>query len=597
MALEGKKIFAIAILGFLFILPASADTFYYNNSGQNNLNNIGNVTFNNNYTNTTGGNASLPIDLSNSSQVIGLLPFSFISGYSDNDPFILLTSEGILNVNHSNSTTYWAGLTAPDPLWSSLGRNGNNLTLTSVTDNGDYTYTWHYSDGNSSTTGNLRGGTGAKGDKGDIGTTGTNGTNATFNSSWCGANLTCGDTTIDDTRSNYQNKTVADSKATWDIITSKTTLSEVNNSALLQSINQILGLDTALSGKQASGDYATNTALTNANNSMKGYVDASNTSMKGYVDSGLSGKMNTFTTWAGLANTDTGATQTWVNNYGYLLTATYSGNFPNSTLAGYGGNFPNTSLPNYLLTATYGTDFPNLTSVTANNTANTANTTANNAVPISLYSGNFPNSTVAGNLAAWNATYNSTYNATTSTVNANLANWNATYNVTYDVKVSSVTATNPISSSGGTSPNISITRQIPIFQLGNVSTCSRNTAANGMAGLNINYTTSANTTGTIFATLDFQITAPATVSLTTKYQVAYGYGTKPNCNAAATGTTVGQQYTYYNPSALANQQQVELTFAISGRPASNKTWIDVQATDSTTGIWIYSLPQLTVIEQ
>lgn len=43
----------------------------------------------------------------------------------------------------------------------------------------------------------------------------------------------------------------------------------------------------------------------------------------------------------------------------------------------------------------------------------------------------FPNNTVAGNLGAWNATYNSTYDATTSTVNGNLATWNATYNVSY----------------------------------------------------------------------------------------------------------------------------------------------------------------------
>jgi len=39
--------------------------------------------------------------------------------------------------------------------------------------------------------------------------------------------------------------------------------------------------------------------------------------------------------------------------------------------------------------------------------------------------------TIAGNLAAWNATYNATYDATTTTVNGNLANWNATYNSSY----------------------------------------------------------------------------------------------------------------------------------------------------------------------
>lgn len=52
----------------------------------------------------------------------------------------------------------------------------------------------------------------------------------------------------------------------------------------------------------------------------------------------------------------------------------------------------------------------------------------------STYNGDYPNSTVAGNLANWNATYNSTYDVTTSTVNGNLANWNNTYNATYDAK-------------------------------------------------------------------------------------------------------------------------------------------------------------------
>jgi hypothetical protein len=44
---------------------------------------------------------------------------------------------------------------------------------------------------------------------------------------------------------------------------------------------------------------------------------------------------------------------------------------------------------------------------------------------------NAPNNTIADNLANWNATYNATYDSTTSTVNGNLMNWNATYNASY----------------------------------------------------------------------------------------------------------------------------------------------------------------------
>lgn len=51
---------------------------------------------------------------------------------------------------------------------------------------------------------------------------------------------------------------------------------------------------------------------------------------------------------------------------------------------------------------------------------------------------NAVNTTVQGNLATWNATYNGTYAGTTNTVNANLANWNATYNFTYAGTTSTV---------------------------------------------------------------------------------------------------------------------------------------------------------------
>ncbi len=99
-----------------------------------------------------------------------------------------------------------------------------------------------------------------------------------------------------------------------------------------------------------------------------------------------------------LQSNDT-ADRSYVNNT-FLPISTYSGNFPNTTIAGYNGNYPNTSLINYLL--------------------------------ISAYNGNFPNATVAGNLANWNATYNSTYAGTATIVDGNLANWNATYNSTYN---------------------------------------------------------------------------------------------------------------------------------------------------------------------
>jgi len=97
--------------------------------------------------------------------------------------------------------------------------------------------------------------------------------------------------------------------------------------------------------------------------------------------------------------------------------STYAGDFPNTTIANLDGDYPNSTLVNYLPIATYSGNFPNSSLV--------------NYLLTSAYSGDFPNNTVAGNLANWNATYNSTYAATTTTVDGNLATWNATYNATY----------------------------------------------------------------------------------------------------------------------------------------------------------------------
>ena len=85
-------------------------------------------------------------------------------------------------------------------------------------------------------------------------------------------------------------------------------------------------------------------------------------------------------------------------NTTFLPTATYSGDFPNSSLAGWGSDFPNSTLVNYLPIATYSGDFPNST--------------------FAGYSGDFPNITVQNNLATWNATYNSTYDGHTALINA-----------------------------------------------------------------------------------------------------------------------------------------------------------------------------------
>ena len=137
----------------------------------------------------------------------------------------------------------------------------------------------------------------------------------------------------------------------------------------------------------------------------------------------------------------------------------------------------------------------------------------------------------------------------------------------------------------------------PVMLVNITQTCSRNTAANAMTGLNVNYTTSVNSTGAIYLSLNFQVSATGN-NINSKYQLAYGTGAAPLCNAAAAGTTKGNQYnisTIANPAGAIVQPFSE-TVAISGLSPNTKYWFDLQATDSTVAVWTYSLPQLSVIE-
>ena len=121
-----------------------------------------------------------------------------------------------------------------------------------------------------------------------------------------------------------------------------------------------------------------------------------------------------------LQNNDT-VDRTYVNDT-FLPIATYGGDFPNSSFAGYAGDFPNSTLINYLPIATYTGNFPNSSLInyllTSTYAGDFPNSTLVNYLPIATYTGDFPNATVANNLNIWNATYNSTYDAfTTSKVN------------------------------------------------------------------------------------------------------------------------------------------------------------------------------------
>jgi hypothetical protein len=117
-----------------------------------------------------------------------------------------------------------------------------------------------------------------------------------------------------------------------------------------------------------------------------------------------------------------------------------------------------------------------------------------------------------------------------------------------------------------------------------------------MMGLGLSYTTSASTSGNIFLNFAFQVTSPATSGVTSTWQLYYGAGSSPACNSAATGTPLGQAFIVQSQAAVVRGEPQSVSTTISGLSPSTTYWFDVQATDSTAGAWIYSLPDMGITE-
>ncbi|HEX8994219.1 MAG TPA: hypothetical protein VF803_03140 [Candidatus Paceibacterota bacterium] len=158
------------------------------------------------------------------------------------------------------------------------------------------------------------------------------------------------------------------------------------------------------------------------------------------------------------------------------------------------------------------------------------------------------------------------------------------------------TAGNVLRSNGTTWASADIANQAFASGAGTCTDATSGTAK--MMGFNMTYTTLAagNTSGTARVSLNFQITGPATNGVNTKYKVFYGTGTAPACNATATGTGVGNQYTQVSQSTTAGAWPQRIDVVVSGLAAGTTYWFDVQATDSSTASWVYSLPQMSVTE-
>jgi hypothetical protein len=172
-------------------------------------------------------------------------------------------------------------------------------------------------------------------------------------------------------------------------------------------------------------------------------------------------------------------------------------------------------------------------------------------------------------------------------------------------------------------PTLSITDIQPantvhdnLIQLtGNAPSCTIGTAASArMGGMAVipttanppmEYQTTSYGTGNVVITFAMQASTVATAGSTYKWQLSYGAVTDPQsgasatanpaCSVAATGTTVGNGYTFTqqsgaNPGSLEEMVTVEISL---GHGAMY--WFDLQSTDSVTGA-VNTLPQITISE-
>src|SRR3989449_10663536 len=116
-------------------------------------------------------------------------------------------------------------------------------------------------------------------------------------------------------------------------------------------------------------------------------------------------------------------------------------------------------------------------------------------------------------------------------------------------------------------------------------------------GTVVTYTTSASTTGTIYIGLTFDLKSPAvSASDTSTWQLVWGTGSAPACNAAPSGTARGNSYIVQPGATVFLEMAQSVGVTITGLSPSTAHWFDVQATDNSVNGWIYSKPVLSVTD-
>ena len=141
--------------------------------------------------------------------------------------------------------------------------------------------------------------------------------------------------------------------------------------------------------------------------------------------------------------------------------------------------------------------------------------------------------------------------------------------------------------------DVQTTEQPKLTTSTNANTCTDTTnGAVRMAGFATTFTTGgAGFTGNVFGKLTFNVAGAATLGISSTYQIAYGTGAAPACNAAAAGTAYGNSFTITSQAAVLSGAAAKAGFVLTGLTASTTYWVDVQATDSSAAAWVLLEPR------
>jgi len=109
------------------------------------------------------------------------------------------------------------------------------------------------------------------------------------------------------------------------------------------------------------------------------------------------------------------------------------------------------------------------------------------------------------------------------------------------------------------------------------------------------YQTSSSSSGNIYGTFTFNLATAATSGQLATWQLAFGQGAAPICGAGATGTLVGNSYSFNSEAAVVGGNAEAVSFVLTGLLKDTIYWFDVKMI-SSTGTVTASNPQLSVSE-